>query len=140
MSDDYIALRNKLKNIGSSVSDRLAELKKELTWTPLPDVSNLKSGKLTPEMAASMAMDLLQTTPMGAFVGMTKKAGPLAEEFFGKHVSTDLGDYLVTHSAKQPGNFQLTMFDGPLGKSNPVRDEQYTNLSEALKALDNYTK
>jgi len=88
------------------------------------------------------AMDMLQTTPAGLVLNTVLKGGAKSiqegAEFFGKRGSSELGDKVLTESAKEPGKFQLTLFDGKLGASKPVRDFQFDTKEEALKAFDLY--
>lgn len=73
-------------------------------------------------------------------VGDLSKNSPASLEPFGLHYSGDMGDIVLTESAKNPGQYQLTMYDGKLGKSNPVRDEQFKTATEAIKAFEEWKK
>lgn len=131
MSDDYIKLRNKLKK-------NFQQLKKDLTWSPLPniDINNLQERPIDKTLLSELALNL---TPIGGLAGMTKKVNSSdLLDFFGKHKVTELGDVTLTRSAKDPSMYQLTAFDGPLGKSNPIRDEQISSLEEAMKLFESY--
>ena len=59
-----------------------------------------------------------------------------ANDFFGMHKSTELGDVVLTKSAKDPSKFQMTLFDGKLGSSNTVKDMQFDTREEAMKAFE----
>ena len=59
-----------------------------------------------------------------------------ADDFFGMHKSTELGDIVLTRSAKDPSKYQMTFFDGKLGQSASTRDVQYDTLEEAKKAFE----
>jgi hypothetical protein len=64
-------------DLKGEVAKRLAALKKDLTWTDLPnvDMKSLPNKKFTADDATAMAMDLMQTTPAGAFAGVIKEKG-----------------------------------------------------------------
>lgn len=64
-----------------------------------------------------------------------KPIKPEVEDFFGMHKSTDLGDIVLTRSAKDPSKFQMTFFEGKLGSSNTVKDEQFDTMEDAVKAF-----
>lgn len=68
-----------------------------------------------------------------AVIRNTKKvpAAPLAG-----HKKTDLGDVVVAGSAKEPGKFQVTYWDGEAGKSNPTKDEVFNTREEAIAAFE----
>lgn len=125
----------KFKEVMGMVGENAQQLKEDLTWTPLPSGPEVweegkKNGEnFLKEKGAEMAVDLL---PGGAAVGMVKK---VADDFFGMHKSTELGDIVLTKSAKDPSKFQMTMFDGKLGQSNTVKDVQFDSMDEAVKAF-----
>lgn len=101
----------------SKVKDRLAALKKDLTWTDLPDVRNVKGGKLTPDDAVSMAMDLMQTTPMGALAGVIKDKGG---NWFGDSVKKALNKLKESLGETDPARLaevRLRMNDPNLGST-----------------------
>lgn len=52
------------------------------------------------------------------------------------HKQTDLGDVVVSESAKEPGKFQVTYWDGVAGKSNPTKDEVFSTREEAIAAFE----
>lgn len=68
-----------------------------------------------------------------AVIRTTKKtpAAPLAG-----HKKTDLGDVVVTESAKEPGKFQVTYWDGEAGKSNPTKDAIFDTREEAIASFE----
>jgi hypothetical protein len=58
--------------------------------------------------------------------------GPLAE-----HKTTELGDVIATESAKEPGKYQVTFFDGPADKGAiPTQDHVYNTREEAVRAFE----
>lgn len=131
-------LSDNFKKFMGMVGENAQQLKKDLTPTPLPSGPEVweagrKNGEKMKEeigkKGAEMAVDLL---PAGAAVGMMKK---VAEDFFGMHKSTALGDIVLTRSAKDPSKFQMTFFEGKLGQSNTVRDEQFDTMEDAVKAF-----
>lgn len=64
------------------------------------------------------------------------KTPKATNDFFGMHKSTELGDVVLTRSAKDPSKFQMTLFDGKLGSSNTVKDMQFDTREEAMKAFE----
>lgn len=68
-----------------------------------------------------------------AIIRNTKKtqAEPLAG-----HKTTELGDVVVAGSAKEPGKFQVTYWDGAAGKSNPTKDATFDTREEAIAAFE----
>jgi hypothetical protein len=75
-----------------------------------------------------------QPTGLLSYADEAKKAKGLISEPLSMRQSTELGDVTLTESAKNPGQYQLTMWDGKLGQSKPVRDEQFKSKDEAIKA------
>ena len=75
-----------------------------------------------------------QPTGLLSYADEAKKAKGLISEPLSMRQSTELGDVTLTESAKNPGQYQLTMWDGKLGQSKPVRDEQFKSRDEAIKA------
>lgn len=121
---------SELRQLGSQ--EFAAQFKKQLD-------ANLKKPKeIDSNKAIASAMDILQTTPAGAMAGMIRKTLSKSDEFFGMHGATDLGDKVLTESAKEPGKFQLTLFDGKLGQSNTVKDMQFDSKEEAIKAFNSF--
>lgn len=85
----------------------------------------------TPPAVAGEAPKL---DPRALIRGTPRKApeAPLAG-----HKSTELGDVIVNESAKEPGKFQVTFFDGPAKKGAiPTQDHVYASREEAIKAFD----
>ena len=121
----------------------IQELKQDLTPTPLPQGPAIweegkKRGDTIDDNFKNTAIDAATSlTPTGGVIGITKKSiSPLIEDFFGMHKSTELGDIVLTKSAKDPSKFQMTFFDGKLGKSNTVKDLQFDTKEEAIKAFE----
>lgn len=52
------------------------------------------------------------------------------------HKTTDLGDVVVTESAKEPGKFQVTYWDGEAGKSSTTKDAVFNTREEAIVAFE----
>jgi hypothetical protein len=69
-----------------------------------------------------------------ALIRTTKKT--TVEEPLAGHKSTDLGDVILTESAKQPGKFQVTFWDGKAGVSKTTQDMVFDTREEAIKAFD----
>lgn len=61
----------------AGILERLAKLKKDLTWTPLPeiDLNSMDGAELSEEESTQLAMDLLSTTPIGGAALGTKLIG-----------------------------------------------------------------
>ncbi len=65
----------------------------------------------------------------------TQKKTKIEEPLAG-HKTTELGDVVVTESAKEPGKFQVTFWDGKAGVGKPTRDETFDTKEEAIAAFD----
>lgn len=70
-----------------------------------------------------------------AVIRTTKKSQAEPVELAG-HKTTELGDVILTNSAKEPGKYQITFFDGPAGKSNTVKDAVFDTPEQALKEFN----
>jgi hypothetical protein len=61
---------------------------------------------------------------------------PVQAEPLAGHKTTDLGDVVVTESAKEPGKFQITFWDGKAGVGKPTGDAVYSTREEAIRAFE----
>lgn len=155
--DKYLSLRDKKyselggrlgpRSVGkmpvSEVKKRLAELKKDLTWSPLPDVNldKLPKGKMSKDDAIGMAMDLMQTTPTGAIAGVIKEKGgnwlgdsvkkALGRLKRSKYDFVDEGDLATLNKSVEGIN---TWIEGPLQKY--VKNRMATPDDEIRKLAD----
>lgn len=107
----------KMESATLDIKDPVFKEKRDKRWM---DIFNEESKKL--ENRKALLKEHLQ------------KLNP-TDEFFGMHKSTDLGDVVLTKSAKDPSKFQMTFFEGKLGSSNTVKDEQFDTMEEAVKAF-----
>lgn len=66
----------------------------------------------------------------------TQKKTKISDEPLAGHKTTDLGDVVVTESAKQPGKFQVTFWDGKAGVGKPTQDMTFNAREEAIAAFE----
>lgn len=56
---------------------------------------------------------------------------------FGEHKTTELGDVIMSESAKEPGKYQVTFFDGKADAGAiPTQDYVFKTKAEAMKAFE----
>lgn len=98
----------------------------QLALTGLGDVK-----KPVVEVGTPVGAEPMKLEPR-ALIRNTPREKPLAG-----HKTTELGDVIVNESAKEPGKFQVTYFDGPAKEGAiPTQDHVFATRAEAIKAFD----